>query len=79
MKLGTLSKLEETCFPNIATSKKKKKNDDDIMSVNYDAIVNFSIYDQFGAIQKPDSEGLVFKYYVFINSSLLYYIKRKQN
>ena len=31
------------------------------MSRNCDAIVNFTIYGQFGANQKPDSERIVYK------------------
>ena len=36
---------------------------------NCDVIVIFSIYDQFGAIRKPDSERIVCKTYIFINSN----------
>ena len=50
-----------------------KKIDDNIMLENYDVIVIFPIYGQFGAIRKPDSGGIVYKKYIFINSSLLYY------
>ena len=32
-----------------------KKFDDDVMSENREIIVIFPIYDQFGAIKKPDS------------------------
>ena len=38
-----------------------KKIDDDIMSTNYDVIVIFMIYGQFGAIPKPDSGRIVCK------------------
>ena len=44
MKFALLAKLEKR---STTTS---KKFDDDVMSVNYDAIVIFSIYCQFGAI-----------------------------
>ena len=49
------------------------------MSSNCDVIVIFSIYNQFGAIQKPDSGGMVCKIYIFINSNLLSYKNWKQN
>ena len=67
MKLGPVTKLDER---NKTTS---KKSDDDFMSENFDVIVIFSIYGQFGAFWKPDSVGRVFKSYVFINSNLLSY------
>ena len=53
------------------SKKKKKKIDDDIMSENFDVIVIFQIYVEFGAIRKPDSGHIVFKIYIFINSNLL--------
>ena len=49
------------------------------MSVNFDAIVIFPIYGQFGAIRKPDSARMVFKTYIFIDSNLLSYLNWKQN
>ena len=36
-----------------------KKFNDDIMLANYDVIVIFLIYGQFGAIQKPDPGCIV--------------------
>ena len=66
MKLGPVTKLEKR---NKTTSKKF----DDVMSTNCDVIVIFTIYDQFGAIQKPDSGGIVCKTYIFIKSNLLSY------
>ena len=45
------------------------------MSENCDVIVIFLIYGQFGAIWKRDSEHIVCKTYVFINSNLLSYNK----
>ena len=48
------------------------------MSVNFDVIAIFSIYDQFGAIQKPDSGHTVCTIYIFINSNLLSYKNWKQ-
>ena len=50
MKLGTVTKLDKR---NKTTS---KKFEDGIMSVNYDVIVIFPIYGQFGAI--ADSERI---------------------
>ena len=49
------------------------------MSGNCDFIAIFSIYGQFGAIQKPDSGCIACKIYVFINSSLLSDKNWKQN
>ena len=67
MKLGPVAKLDKR---NKTTS---KKFDDDVMSKNCDVIVIFPIYDQFGAIRKPDSGGIVCKTYIFINSNVLSY------
>ena len=49
------------------------------MSEKCDVIDIFSIYDQFGAIPKPDSRRIVCKTYIFINSNLLSYKNWKQN
>ena len=49
------------------------------MSTNCDVIVIFPIYDQFGAMQKPDSEWMISNTYIFINSTLLSYKNWKQN
>ena len=67
MNIGPVTKLDKI---NTATS---KKIDDDLMSTSCDVIVNFPIYGQFGAIQKLDSEYMVYKSYIFINSNLLSY------
>ena len=56
-----------------------KKIDDNIMLENYDVIVIFPIYGQFGAIRKVDSGGIVYEKYIFINSSLLSYEKLKKD
>ena len=50
-----------------------RKLDDQVMPTNYDVIVIFPIYGQFGAIRKPDSGRTVCKIYIFINSNLLSY------
>ena len=49
------------------------------MSANCDAIVNFPIYGQFGAIRKPYSRRIVCKTYTFIKNNLLSYKKWKQS
>ena len=49
------------------------------MSENYDAIVIFLLYRQFGEIQKPYSGCIVCKIYIFIDSKLLSYTNWKQN
>ena len=53
--------------------------DDIFMLENCDTIVIFLIYDQFGAIQKPDPERIVCKTQTYINSNLLFYKSWKQN
>ena len=50
-----------------------KKIDDEVMSENCDVILIFSIYDQFGAIWKPDFGHRACKTCVFNNSNLLSY------
>ena len=62
MKLGPATKLDKR---NKVPS---KKIGCDVISTNCDVIV---IYDQFGAIRKPDSRTIVCKTYIFINSNLL--------
>ena len=44
--------------------KKKKKNEDGVLSVNYEVIVIFLNYGQFGAIQKPDTRCMICKTYL---------------
>ena len=67
MKLGSVTRLEKT---NKTTS---KGFDYDVMSTNFDVIIIFLIYGQFGAIRKLDSGCIVCKTYIFINSNLLSY------
>ena len=43
----------------------------DVISTNFEVIVIFPIYGQFGSIQKQDSGRMVCKTYIFINSNLL--------
>ena len=45
------------------------------MPVNCDLIVIFTIYGQFAAIRKADSERIVYKTYIFINNNLLKNLK----
>ena len=73
MKHGPVTKLDKR---NETTS---KKFDDNVMSENYNVIIIFSIYSQFGAIPKPDSGRRVCKNYIFINNSFLSYKNCKQN
>ena len=65
MKLGPVTKMTRE-----TTS---KKSDDEVMSANCEVIVIFQIHGQFGAIRKLDSERIVSKTYIFINSNLLSY------
>ena len=67
MKLGPVTNLDNR---NTATSKTFV---DDIMLANCNVIVIFPIYEQFGAIWKPDSGRMVCKIYIFINSNPLSY------
>ena len=65
MKLGPVTKLDKR---NMATL---KKFDDSVTSANCDIIVIFPINGQFGAIRKQDSECMICKIDIFINSNLL--------
>ena len=47
------------------------------MSENYDVIVNFPIFAQFGVIQKPDSGRTASKTYIFVSSNL--YLTKTEN
>ena len=69
MKLGPVTKLDKR---NTRTS---KKCDDYVRSANYDVIVVFWIYGQFGAIPKPDSGFVVRKTYIFIT----FYLTKTEN
>ena len=66
MKLGPLTRLDKT---NKTTS---KNFDDNVRPANRDVIAICPIYDQFGAIWKPDSGRIVCKTYIFINNNLSY-------
>ena len=64
MKLGPVTNLNKR---NIAMS---KKIDDGVMSTSCDIVFIFLIYDQFGAIRKPDSGRMVCKTNIFINGNV---------
>ena len=72
MKIGPITKLDKG---NKATS---KKFDNDVMLTDFDVIVIFPIYGQFGEIRKPGSGCIVCKTYIFINSNLLTRTKKFQ-
>ena len=73
MKLGPVTKFD-------IRNKTLSKTYDDVMSKNYDVIIIFPIYGQFEAIPKLASIQIVYKIYIFINSSnLLSYKNCKQN
>ena len=63
IKLEPVAKLDKS---NKATS---KIFDDDVISANFNVIIIFTIYGQFGAYRKLDSRCIV----IFINSNLLPY------
>ena len=67
MKLRSITKLDKR-NPSMSN-----KFHDDVMLANCDVIVIFLIYDQFGAIRKPDYARMICKAYIFINSNLLSY------
>ena len=67
MKHGPATKLDDR------NKTMSKKFDNDAMSANFDVIVIFPIYGQFGAIWKPESGRIVCKTYNFINGSFLLY------
>ena len=67
MKLGPVSKREKK------SNTMSKDVGDDVISKNYDVTVIFLLHGQSGAIQKPDSERIVYKTYVSINNNLLSY------
>ena len=73
MNLGPVSKLDKR------KKKTLKKLPDDVIFKNYDVIVFFSIYGQFGAIWKLDSRHRLCKSFIFINSNLLSYKNLKEN
>ena len=54
MKLGPVTKLDKR------NKTRSKKFDIDLMSGNYDVIVIFWIFGQFGAVRRPDSAKVMF-------------------
>ena len=73
MKLGRVTKVDKR------NKTMPEKFGDNVMSANCSSIVVFPIYNQFGAIRKPDLIGRVCKTYIFIKSNLLSYKMLKQN
>ena len=67
MKLGPVTKLDK------GNKKSSKKSDDDVMSENCEVIAIFRIFDQLGAVWRPDSGHRSCKNYVFRNSNLFSY------
>ena len=67
MKLGSVTKLDKK------NKNPSKKFDVDVMSEDFDVIVIFQIFGQFGAVRRPDSRHKVCKSYVFSNSNLFSY------
>ena len=67
MKLGPVSKRDKK------SNTMSKDVGDDVISKNYDVTVIFLLYGQSGAIQKLDSERIVYKTYISINNNLLSY------
>ena len=49
------------------------------MSTNFDVIVIFLIFGQFGAIRKTDSRCIVCKIYIFINSNINSNLEKSEN
>ena len=68
-KRGPVTKLWQEKQTNV------KKTNDDAMLANWDVIVIFPVYGQFGAILKPDSGRIICKTYIFIKSNPFYFTK----
>ena len=67
VKLGPVTKLDKK------NKTRSEKFGVDVMSENFDVIVIFQMFGQFGAVRRLDSGHRVCKSYVFSNSSLLSY------
>ena len=67
MKLRPVTKLDKR------SKTTSKKFDDNVMSKNFEVIVIFRIFGQFGAVWRPDSGHRVCRTFVFSNSNLLPY------
>ena len=67
MKLGPVTK------PDKRNKAMSKKFDVEVMSENYNVILIFRIFGQFGAVCRPNSGHRVRKSYVFSKSNLLSY------
>ena len=73
------TKLEWKTKPDKRNKTTSKIFDEDFISKNCAVVAIFSNYGQFGEIRKPDSERIVCKTYIFINSNFLPYQNWKQN
>ena len=73
MKLVPGTKLEKR---NTATS---KKLDEDVVSVNFDVLVIFPIYGQFGVIVKLDSGRMVTLILTFLVTETFYLTKTENS
>ena len=73
VKLGPETKIYKR---NETTS---KSLDDDVMSENYDVIVIFSVYGQFGAIRNPDSGGRVCNAKLMFSLIVIFYLTKTEN
>ena len=71
MKFGPVTQLNK----RNKTASKKVHND--VISENWDVIVIFPIYGQFGAIRKLDSKRIACKSYIFIN--ITFYLTKTEN
>ena len=71
MKFGPVTELDKR---NRATS---KKFDDDVIPESCDVIVIFTVYGQFGAIQKPDSGRIICK--AFFSLIATFYLTKTEN
>ena len=71
MKLGPVTKLD------MKSKAPSKKCDYNIMAENYDLIVIFPLYGQFGAIQKADSRRIVYK--TCISLIVTFYLTKTEN
>ena len=65
MKLGAVTKLDKTYTTT------SHKTNDDVISTNYNVIVNFSIYSKFGAVRKLSPAHFAYDSKILIKSNIL--------
>ena len=70
-------KLGQVTKPDKRNKTTSKSFDDDVMLENCDVIAIVLIYSQFGAIRKPDSEGIVCK--LIVSLIVIFYLKKTEN